>query len=103
MIIDGNMNLSVMINQLTGVNVGLDDSITSLALQLMAPSTTSFSVAPSGATRIGGAGPFSISLDVLNTSNESSNTFFQANSGDCFFELTGEDNEFVTPGADQCE
>jgi len=101
-IIDGNMNLSVMLNQLAGVNFGFDESIASVGLKAMAPNTTSFSIAPNGATKIGGAGPFSISVDVVDTNNVLSSELIEANSGDCFTDLVDENNELEAPSPQQC-
>ena len=101
-IIDGNMDLSVMLNNIAGAEFGLSDDIASLALRVMAPSSTSFGVAPNGATRIGGAGPFTMSIDIFNQANEVSSTLIQANSGDCFSSLVDENSDLIPPSPDQC-
>jgi len=98
LIIDGNLDLSVMLKQFAGA--GLDADVAAMALNLMATSGTSISRAGNGSTQIGGAGPFTVSVSQTPTVGNPSIETVQVNSGECFDGLL--DDESAAPSAEQC-
>jgi len=67
---------------------------------MMAPNGTSIFRAGNGATQIGGAGPFTISLGQTPTVGNPTVETVQINSGECFTDLF-EDNS-AEPSAQLC-
>jgi len=98
LIIDGNMNLSVVFNEFAENEYV--DGVVAMALDMMAPNGTSFSRAGNGTTQIGGAGPFTVTFaqtpDIGNPTVET----VVVNSGECFDELFEDDS--AAPSAEQC-
>jgi len=98
LIIDGNMDLSVMVKALANDELG--NGLAAMALKMMAPNGTGISRAGNGKTKVSGAGPFTVSLSqtpVMGIPNLESVTI---NSGDCFTELF--DELSPAPSAEQC-
>jgi len=98
LIIDGNMDLSIMAKQFAGNEIG--ENLAAVTLQMMAPNGTTFSVAGNGATQVGGAGPFSISLGLTPVQGMPTVETVIVNSGQCFTELF--DNSVPPPSAELC-
>ena len=95
--INGNMDLSVVLNQF-GENV-YEDGVIAMALDMMAPSGTSFSRAFNGTTQIGGAGPFTVTLGQTPDIGAPTVQTVEVNSGECFTDLF---EDGVEPSAEQC-
>jgi len=84
-IIDGDMDLSVIANQFGDFGAGSD--LIAATLDVMIPSNTSVSRAGNGATRIGGVGPLTVSFSGTNGDNVVSTDTAIVDSGECFIEL----------------
>jgi len=97
--IDGDMDLSLLIDQMGGFGLEYSD-ITNIVLGLMAPSGTAFSRAGNGALKIGGAGPFSVTIGATRTQGDREESVVTVNSGECIFDLVSEEGEM--PSAENC-
>jgi len=97
-IIDSDMNLSAMVRQFAGND--LEDGLLAMTLGIVAPSTTSISRSGNGATKIGGAGPLTVSLGSTPEVGDPSEETVEVNSGECFTDLFDEESD--VPSAEQC-
>ncbi|MBX2837075.1 MAG: hypothetical protein KTR35_09495 [Gammaproteobacteria bacterium] len=97
LIIDGNMDLSIVLNQFAENEYM--DGVVAMALDMMAPNGTSFSRAGNGSTQIGGAGPFTVTLGQTPDIGTPTIETVQVNSGECFTDLF---EDSVAPSAEQC-
>jgi len=98
LIIDGNMDLSIIAKQFADNEMG--DNLVAMTLDMMAPNGTIFSVAGNGATQVGGAGPFTISLGQTPAQGTPTLETVIVNSGQCFTELF--DDSVPPPSVAQC-
>ena len=97
LIIDGNMDLSVVLNQFAENEY--DDGVIAMALDMMAPDGTSFSRAGNGTTQIGGAGPFTVTLGQTPDIGTPTVETVVVDSGECFTDLF---DGSAAPSAEQC-
>jgi len=96
--IDGNLNLSVVLNQFAENKYV--DGLVAVALDMMAPNGTSISRAGNGTTQIGGAGPFTITLGQTPDMGNPTVETVVVDSGECYADLFDDDS--VAPSAEQC-
>lgn len=99
LVIDGNMNLSLMLSSIEGFSL-MEQGLANLALNIMAPDGTALARAGNGALQIGGTGPFSLSLGTTNTEGQFEQTAVTINAGECIDEITGD--EIDAPSAQKC-
>ena len=97
LIIDGNMDLSIVLNQFAENEYM--EGVVAMALDMMAPSGTSFSRAGNGTIQIGGAGPFIVTLGQTPDIGAPTIETVRVNSGECFTDLF---EGSVEPSTAQC-
>lgn len=93
MILDGNMDLSIIAKKVAGLDLNLGEGVIATALDVMAPVGTSLARAGNGTTRVGGAGPFSVTVSRTPENDVPSVESVQVNSGECFNELFEESEQ----------
>lgn len=98
LIVDSNMDLSVMLKQFAGSDLGA--GVAAVALDVMAPNATSIFRSGNGATQVGGAGPFTVTLGQTPVQGNPIVETVQVNSGECFTDLF--DDVSPAPSAEQC-
>ncbi len=97
MILDGNMDLSVVLNQFAENEYA--DGVIAMALDMMAPNGTRFSRAGNGTTQIGGVGPFSVTLGQTPDIGTPTVETVVVSSGECFTDLF---DDSAAPSVEQC-
>lgn len=98
-IIDGDMDLSLLLDSMGGF--GLEDTeVAAVVMQLMAPSGTAFSRAGNGAVQIGGSGPFTVTIGATNTQGDFEESVVTVNAGECVDSFTPDAED--VPSADKC-
>ncbi len=98
-IIDGDMDLSVVVNSVTDFE--LDDELASAILNVMIPDSTSVSRAGNGNSKVGGVGPLTVSYTTTDNLNMVDSKSVTVNSGECFITLLDEDA--AAPSTELCE